>query len=137
MNSERILLKRRRFVTFKTAQQTLVVLMLQKEAITTTQWSHIKTLNSFFIVFIVNINFFVLFCFCETNFNVFTIFSRLSNFKKKMYFSWKIYIPIESWNLSLTKYWIIRWKMRRKKRYFNYNTSYFPKFSLVLSANMY
>ena len=46
-------------------------------------------LNSFLIVFIVIVNFFVLFC--ETNFDVFTIFSELSGLKRNVLFM-EIYI---------------------------------------------
>ena len=47
--------------------------------------------------------FFVLFCFCETNFDVFTVFSELSGLKRNILFL-EIYIPIKSSILSLTKY---------------------------------
>ena len=77
------------------------------------------------------------FCFWETNFNVFTIFSELSGLKRKVIFI-EIYKPMESSILSLTKYAIFM-KKEEEKSYFltAYKRSYFPKFSLVLSANIY
>ena len=43
------------------------------------------------------------FVFCETNFDVFTIFSELSGLKGNVLFM-EIYIPMKSSILSLTKY---------------------------------
>ena len=50
-----------------------------------------------------DVNFFVLFCFCETNFDVFTIFSELSGLKRNVLFM-EIYTSIKSSIFSLTKY---------------------------------
>ena len=62
--------------------------LLQKEANTTMQWSHVKTFKFVFYCFYCLTSIFVLFCFCEINFDVFTIFLSVL-IKKKMYFSWK------------------------------------------------
>ena len=65
-----------------------------------------KHSNSFVIVFIVWRQFFfgfVLFCFCETSFDVFTIFSELSRLKRNVLFM-EIYIPMKSSILCVTKY---------------------------------
>ena len=61
-----------------------------------------KYSNSFMYL-LFDVNFFVLFCFCETNFDVFTIFSELSGLKRNVHFM-EIYIPIKSSIFSLTKY---------------------------------
>ena len=56
------------------------------------QWSNVKT--------------FEFVCFCETNFNVSTIFSELKKYKKYVLFM-KVYVPMERSILFLTKYAII------------------------------
>ena len=53
------------------------LLLLQKEANTTMKWSHVKTFV--FYCFYCLTSIFVLFCFCEINFDVYD-FSKLSNF---------------------------------------------------------
>ena len=67
------------------ARTTLVVLFCKKNQKLQCNGLTSKHLNSFVIVFIVWHQFF-LFYFCETNFDVFTIFSKLSGLKR-MYFS--------------------------------------------------
>ena len=57
---------------------------------------------------------FVLFCFCETSFDVFTIFSELSRLKWNVLFM-EIYIPMKSSIISLTKYAIFYVKKKKKK----------------------
>ena len=98
---------------------------------------------SFVIVFIVWRQFFLFVLFLQDKFDVFTIFSKLSNLKKNVLFM-EIYIPMESWTLSLTKYLIIRWKRRRKKLSFNWlQEVIFPQFfscfecKYVLNALVY
>ena len=61
---------------------TLDVLLLEKEARITMQWSHIKTFE--LIYYCLTLIF--LFCFCETNFDVFTIFSKLLDLIKNVFF---------------------------------------------------
>ena len=56
-------------------KQRSKLLLLQKEANTTMQWSHVKTFEFvFYCFYCLTSIFFVLFCFCEINFDVFTIF---------------------------------------------------------------
>ena len=95
-------------------KQRIKLLLLQKEANTTMQWSQVKT---FKFVFIVWRQFF--FClFLWDKFWCFYHFSELSNLKKIYILFMEIYEPMEKWNFSLTKYTIIRWKRRRKKLIF-------------------
>ena len=80
-------------------KQPIKLLLLQKEE--TLQCNGLKSKHSnSFLLFDVN---FVLFCFCTTNFDVFTIFSELSGLKGNVYFM-KIHIPMKSSILSLPKY---------------------------------
>ena len=84
----------------------------------TMQWSHVKTFEFVCYCFYCLTSIFLLFCFCEINFDVFTIFLSFLILKKKCAFhSWKY---IYQWNLSLTKYTIIRWKGRRRKLSFSW-----------------
>ena len=70
-------------------KQRSKLLLLQKEANTTIQWSHVKTFEFvFYYFYCLTSIFFCLFCFCEINFDVLTIFLSFLIFKKK-YFSWK------------------------------------------------
>ena len=74
---------------------------------------------------------FFLFCFCETDFYVFTLFFKFANFIWNI-FSVEIYIPMESSNLSLTKYTFISWKRKRKRWSLNgYKGSFSQNFPLV------
>ena len=93
-----------------------------------------KHSNSFLIVFIVCHQFFF---FCKTNFDVFTIFSKLLDLKKYVLLI-EIYIPMERSNLSLTKYSIIWWKRRRKKQFFKWLQGHVsPNFLLFWVALVY
>ena len=88
------------------------------------------------ICFLLFLLFGVKFC-CETSFDVFIIFSELSGLKGNVLFM-EIYIPMKSLILSITKYAIFMYKKKKKKVIFltDYKRSYFPNFSLVLSANL-
>ena len=71
-----------------------------------TMQSHVKTFQfvcyCFYCLTSIYFLFFVLFCFCKTNFDVFTIFSELSGLEGNVLFM-EIYIPMISAILSLTK----------------------------------
>ena len=88
-----------------------------------------------FLLFDVNF-FFVLFYFCETKFDVFTIFSELSGLKSNS--SWKY---IYQWKAQSILWQNMQFLCKKEKEKSNILTdnkrSYFPNFSLVLSANMY
>ena len=88
--------------TFEFERVQLLLFVVAKEARTTIQWSHVKTFEFVFDCFYCLTSIF-LFCFCETNFDVFTVFSELSGLKRNILFL-EIYIPIKSSILSLTKY---------------------------------
>ena len=79
------------------------MILVEKEAKITMQWSHIKTFEFVCYCFYCSTTIFVLFCFCETRFDVFNIFSELSGLKGNILFM-EIYIPMESSIISLTKY---------------------------------
>ena len=95
--------------------------------------------NSFSNLFLLfDVIFFVLFL--RDKFDVFTIFSELSGLKRSrvLFMEIYIYMPMKSSILSLTKYAILCKKEEEKSHFLiAYRRSYFPKFSLVLSANMY
>lgn len=88
-----------------------------------------RRVKTFEFVFLLLTSIFCLFCFCETNFDGFTIFSKLFDLIKNALFM-EIYILMESSGLSLTKYSIIMRKRRRKKLSFNcLKRPFFPIFS--------
>ena len=111
-----ILYYRRQFVIFRTAcysikQRSKLILFCCCNGLTS------KHLNSFLIVFYCLTSIY-LFCFCETNFDVFTVFSELSVLKRNVLFM-EIYTSMKSSILSLTKYTTFLQKKRRKKLFFN------------------
>ena len=91
---------------------------------------HVKTFEFVCYCFycLTSIFCFFLFCFCKTNFYVFTIFSELSGLKGNVLFM-EIYTSMKSSILFLTKYAIFIYKRRRKKLFFNWlQEVIFPQF---------
>ena len=91
-------------ISRKKLSTTLVVFVVKRSknynAVVSRQ--NIRIRLSLFLLF--DVNFFsVLFCFCVTNFDVFTIFSELSGLKRNVPYM-EIYIPMKRSILSLTKY---------------------------------
>ena len=82
----------------------LLLFFLVKRSKIIMQWFHVKTFEFVCYCFycLTSIFFFFLFCFCKTNFDVFTIFSELSGLKGNVLFM-KIYTSMKSSILSLTK----------------------------------
>ena len=97
-----------------------------------------KHSNLIVIVFIVwRQFFFLLFCFCETNFDVFRHLLWASWLKRKCTFHGNIYTN-EKFNPFSNKICNLYVKKKKKKIYLtDYKRSYFSNFPLVLSANMH
>ena len=70
-------------ISRKSAVQLLLFFVVKRRKITM-QWFHVKTFKFVCYCFycLTSIFFFFLFCFCETNFDVFTIFSELSGLEE-------------------------------------------------------
>ena len=83
------------------AQYNSCCFLFVKRRKITMQWFHVKTFE--FVCYCFYCLTSILFCFCETNFDVFIIFSKLSGLKGNVVFM-EIYIPLKSAILSLTKY---------------------------------
>ena len=117
----------------KSAVQLLLFFVVKRRK-KTMQWSHVKTFEFVLNCFYCLTSIFVLFCFCETNFVVFTIFAQLSGLKE-MYFSWKYNNKKQNMQFLCKKEEEKNYILTDYKR--SYFRSYSPNFSLILSANMY
>ena len=101
------------------------------------QWSHVKILEfvCYFFYCLTSI-FFVLFCFVFAR-QIFIVLPELSDLKRNVLFM-EITIPMKS-SILFSQNMQFLCKKEEEKSYFlaANKRSYFPKFSLVLSANMY
>ena len=100
------------------ARTTLVVSCCKKKknynAVVSRQNIRMRLL--LFLLF--DVNFFVLFCFCKTNFDVFTIFSELSGLERNVLFM-EIYTneKFNPFSNKMCNFYVK--KKKKKKKYFN------------------